>query len=129
MIDGSEARRSYPLGAFVIGAAGAVLIVLEGVYIMTIGVSLAGNDLIPTGLLVTSFEQLGVLTVIGGALALGLMLLVYARPNTHTFVGVGTISLGVLSLFSGGGFLLGAFLLWAGGVMAVYRGLRSGPGP
>lgn len=120
-------RTIYPLGATVLGAVGAILIVLEGV-------SLTGstNSFVPINWTIfalsttVSTSVVAAFTIFLGGLALALTLLVYLWPEGHTFAGIGTISIASLSLYSGGGFLLGALLLWVGGVLAIYFGRQRG---
>lgn len=120
-------RTTYPLGATVLGAVGALLIVLEGVFL-----TVAGSSLMPISWTVfalsttVSTSVVAAVTIGLGGLALALTLLVYLWPETHTFGGIGMISIASLSLFSGGGLLLGALMLWVGGVLAIYFGRQTG---
>ncbi len=119
-------QKGYPLGATVLGSVGAILIVLEGVFLTG-----TGNSFLPSGWPVfalgtsVSTVVVAILTIFLGCLALAFTLFVYLWPEAHTFAGIGTITIASLSLFSGGGFLLGALLLWVGGVLAIYFGLRT----
>jgi hypothetical protein len=115
--------KRYPLGATVLGATGAILIVLEGVLFVGLSWSIPAGSIFGNGL-GSSTATMGIVAIVEGGLALGLMLLVYAQPRLHTFVGIGAITVSLLSLFSGGGFLLGALLLWVGGAVAIYFGLE-----
>jgi hypothetical protein len=118
-----ESRRRYPFGATVLGAIGAMLIVLEGIFFVADGPNITPAHIFGYGLAISA-AGMGIIAIIEGCLALGLLLFVYAEPGGATLVGIGTISLALLSLFIGGGFLLGALLLWAGGVMAIFYGLE-----
>lgn len=115
---GPGSKSGYPVGAAVLNVVGGLLMMLEGVYFAAYGSS------IPSGSLIPSLRVSGYLAVVEGALVLGLGLLVFTWPSWHRVVGIGSISLGLLSLFSGGGFLLGAFLAWIGGVIAIYHAPR-----
>lgn len=119
-------KKGYPLGATILGAVGAILILLEGVFLTG-----AGNSFLPSSWLVfalgtsVSTSVVAIVTIFLGGLALAFTLLVYLWPEAHTFAGIGAITIASLSLLSGGGFLLGALLLWVGGVLAIYFGLRT----
>jgi hypothetical protein len=117
--------KRFPLGVTVLGAIGAILIVLEGVFFV------GTLDYIPPAFIfgygvTVSAATMGLIAIIEGSLALCLMLLVYAEPGAHVLVGIGAISLALLSLFTGGGFLLGALILWVSGAVTIYFGLREG---
>lgn len=119
-------QKGYPLGATVLGAVGAMLIVLEGVSLTS-----PSGPFMPTNWpvfalgLSVSTTALAIFSIVLGSLGLAFTLLVYLWPDAHTFSGIGAITIALLSLFSGGGFLLGALLLWLGGVLAIYFGLRT----
>lgn len=121
-------EKGYPFGATVLGAVGAILIVLEGVWLTS-----TGNPFMPTSWpvfalgLSVSTSAMAILSILFGGLGLALTLLVYLWPDVHTFTGIGTITIASLSLFTGGGFLLGALLLWVGGILAIYFGRASFP--
>jgi hypothetical protein len=114
-------RSVYPFGAVVLSFAGALLIILEGVYLVAARVNAPFNDFVPTGLLIPSAQTLGFLACLEGAAILGLALWVYAQPEFHTVVGIGSLTIALLSLYSGGGFLAGATLAWVGGILAIYH--------
>lgn len=120
-------RSGYPFGATVLGALGAILILLEGVYL-----SGTRNSFLPINWTVfalsttVSTSVVAAFTIFLGGLALALMLLVYLWPEARTLAGIGTISIASLSIFSGGGFLLGALLLWVGGVLSIYHRRPTG---
>jgi hypothetical protein len=118
-------RPDYPFGAVVLTFAGALLIVLEGIYLVLSHVSAPLNDFVPTGLLIPSVQVLGFLACVEGGAILGLALWVYAQPEFHTVAGIGSLTIALLSLYSGGGFLAGATLAWVGGILAIYH--RPGP--
>ncbi|MGP8158058.1 MAG: DUF6114 domain-containing protein [Thermoplasmata archaeon] len=112
---------AYPFGAVLLNFAGALLIILEGVYLVSSHVNAPFNDFVPTGLLIPSAQALGYLACLEGAAILVLALWAYAQPEFHTVVGIGSLTLALLSLYSGGGFLAGATLAWVGGILAIYH--------
>jgi hypothetical protein len=112
---------AYPFGAVVLSFAGALLILLEGVYLVSTRVNAPFNDFVPSGPLIPSVQVLGSLACIEGAAILALALWVYTQPEFHTVVGIGSLTIALLSLYSGGGFLAGATLAWVGGILAIYH--------
>ena len=122
----------YPVGAVLLSAIGACLLELEGVYLSLLGGStpLTGG-LVPASATGTSPEVLGVLALVEATVVLALSFLVYTSPGTHLFVGVAGLTIALLSLYSGGGFLIGAFLIYVGGVVTIYHrpGRRPRPAP
>jgi hypothetical protein len=102
-------------------AVGAVLIALEGLYLVVAGPTTSYFGSLATGgTFVVSTTALGVLAVLAGLSGSGLAAMVSARPDHHTFVGGASLTIALLSLFAGGGFLLGAALLYVGGCLALY---------
>jgi hypothetical protein len=119
----TRAIGAYPIGAVGLSVVGAIFLELEGIYVSLLGGSFSlTNDLVPSGPLVPSPAVLGVLALVEAAVALALAVLVYTSPGTHTFAGIASLTVALLSLYSGGGFLIGAFLVYVGGVIAVYHG-------
>ena len=99
---------------------GALLMMLEGVLFAAYGGGWQSVGLIPSGGFIPSVQTSGYLLFVEGALLLVLLLGVLNSPSTHRFVGVAALTLGLLSLFSGGGFLVGAATAYLGGVLAVF---------
>ncbi|HEY1198155.1 MAG TPA: hypothetical protein VGG32_05465 [Thermoplasmata archaeon] len=99
----------------------AVLMMLEGVYFVAYGAGIPAYAFIPSGSFIPSLQVSGIIAFFEGALVLTLALVVLAWPSWHRFVGVGSITLGLLNMFSGGGwFLAGTVLAYIGGVIAIY---------
>ncbi|MGP8072639.1 MAG: hypothetical protein ACLPZM_05870 [Thermoplasmata archaeon] len=113
-------RRRYPTAMALPLVVAAVTMMLEGVYFVAYYAGTPSSAFIPSGSLVPSLYVSGFLVFLEGAFILGLALLVLTGPSWNRLVGIGAISLGLLSLFSGGGFLVGAVLAWFGGIFAIY---------
>lgn len=125
--DRSRSTPSYPLGAAILSAAGALLIVLEGIYLLSSRGIPSTNGFYPSDFLIPSVQVAANIALLEGAVALGLALMVYERPRSDTFVGVALLTIALLSLFIGGGFLLGAMLVYVGGIMAIYHHSERAP--
>ena len=117
----SGSGSGYPPAAVVPLIMAAVLMMLEGLYLVAYGSNLTFSTLIPSGSTIPSLYYSGYVAFLEGVLVLVLAIVAVAWRGWHRFAGVGSITLGLLSLFSGGGFLLGAFLAYVGGVIAVYH--------
>jgi hypothetical protein len=100
--------------------AGSVLVLIEGVYLAAYGTASPYSYPSPLGLVLPTTPVAGVLSAIGGAIGLALGALVVARPDYHTLVGAGSLTIGLLTVYAGGGFLIGSTLLYVGGLLALY---------
>jgi hypothetical protein len=99
----------------------AILMMLEGIYFAAYGASLPSYAFIPSGSFIPSLQVSGYISFFEGVLVFVLALVVLAWPSWHRFVGIGSITLGMLNIFSGGGwFLFGTALAYIGGVLAIY---------
>jgi hypothetical protein len=114
-------RSSYPAAAAVPLVIASISMMLEGVYFAAYGGGLPGSAFIPSGSLIPPLQVSGYFAFLEGAVILFLSLVVLAWPGWHLLVGIGSITLGLLSLFSGGGFLAGAVLAYIGGIIAIYH--------
>jgi hypothetical protein len=94
---------------------------LEGIYLIAYRSNPNALWLVPAGWLSPSPQVSGSIVFIEGALLLALSLIALAWRGWHRSVGVGALTIGLLSLFSGGGFLVGAFLAYFGGIIAIYH--------
>ena len=123
-----EPASSRPTGATVLGAAGGVLIALQSLYL-----AVYGNYLTPFGWsgLSISGNALGGVGLLESTAIVALSVLLYAMPYRHAMIGVGMVTFALLSLASGGGFVIGAFLAWVAGVMGVmlFPAPRRQPSP
>lgn len=111
----------YPPAAVAPLVVAAILMMIEGIYFVAYGSSVTYNVLIPSGLLVPSLYVSGYIAFLEGALVLALALIALTWRGWHRFVGVGCLTIGLLSLFSGGGFFVGAVVAYIGGIIAVYH--------
>ena len=99
----------------------AILMMLEGVYFIAYGSTISFSSIIPSGATIPSLYVSGYLAFLEGALLLVLAVIAVSWRGSHRLVGVGSLTIGLLSLFSGGGFLIGAALAYVGGIIAVYH--------
>jgi hypothetical protein len=125
----AESGSRYPRGAVVPLLIGALLMMLEGVYLIAYGSSITFSALIPAGATIPSLYVSGYLAFVEGALLLVLSMMAVAWRGAHRFVGVGSLTIGLLSLFSGGGFWIGAAFAYVGGVIAIYHTPTSAASP
>jgi len=104
-------------GAVLIGIVGAILVLLQSSYLALLGSSV---PLTPTlygiGLSLQAIGWLGLAE--GAALVLFAVLLSF-NPHRHMWAGIGLMTLGLVSLYGGGGFVLGALLCWVAGLLAI----------
>ncbi|MFZ0891883.1 MAG: hypothetical protein WB778_10155 [Thermoplasmata archaeon] len=100
----------YPLGAVVPLVVAAISMMLEGIYLIAYRWSPNVLWLVPSGFLTPTPYVSGSIAMVEGIFLLVLSLIALAWRGWHRSVGVGALTLGLLSLFSGGGFLIGAFL-------------------
>ncbi|MGP8077856.1 MAG: hypothetical protein ACLQD8_03975 [Thermoplasmata archaeon] len=113
--------RSGAVGATILGLAGAGLIGLQSLYTLLV----AGSVPFSLEISVPWFTPVaGTLGAIDASVLAAVSLLLYFWPRAHVGLGIALITFSVLSLNSGGGFLLGALLAYVGGVVAI--GLRPG---
>lgn len=104
-------------GAMALTVIGAALILIQSVYNIAFGRFLfypvwGGPDV-----------SLRVLGGLGVAIAILLEIFaaaLYFAPRHHVFLGVAILTLALLSLYTGGGFLAGAFLAYVGSLIAVF---------
>jgi hypothetical protein len=101
----------------VLGITGAVLIALESIYQIAYGSSLVTLN----GLgLAYSVRTLGVFGAFESVLLVVFCVLLFEYPHLHKTCGVALLTLAVLSLFSGGGLLLGTLCSYVAGVLSVF---------
>jgi uncharacterized protein DUF6114 len=106
-----------PLGAFLVSLTAGILVLIEGVALLAVDgvVSQLGGATAATALL----GGIALVGVLFGLVLLAVAILLFVDSDNHTAYGVVLIVAGFLSLFGGGGFLLGALLGVVGGVMAI----------
>ncbi|HTP53838.1 MAG TPA: zinc ribbon domain-containing protein [Thermoplasmata archaeon] len=104
------------MAASALSAVGAVLVFLEGVYL-----TMVSNAVSRLGYLSLSgvIAELAAVGIVAGMLVFVLALVAYSNPDAHTGCGIAILSVSLLSLFGGGGFLVGALLGSVGGILAI----------
>lgn len=110
----SDAAR--PTGAFVASIVGAVLMLVEGVYLSVVGSVASGAGLVAAGSLLGG---LGFLGAFFGFIVLILSILLFRNPDSHTGYGIAILVLSLLSIFGGGGFIIGLIVGAIGGILAI----------
>jgi len=113
-----ETRTARPVAASVLGSAGALLLAAEGALLILYpghysAPNLGGVGLTVGGLGVMAFAEAIVLIVVSAG--------AYLSPKSHLEFGVIMLTMAVLSLYTGGGFFLGALLGYVGGILAVFH--------
>ncbi len=104
-------------GAMALTIIGAALILVQSVYDVAFG----------RGLFYPVWGSVDFsLRVLGGfGVAFAILLEIFAAalyfaPRHHVFLGVAILTLSLLSLYTGGGFVVGAFLAYVGSLIAVF---------
>lgn len=111
-------------GAMVLCMVGAALILLQGVYDLALG-SLLESPLF--GVLSVPAQAIGAFGVFTAIVLEVLALALYFEPHRHLALGVGIMTVALLSLFAGGGLLLGTFLCYAGSLIAIFASVPAKP--
>ncbi|MGI0071731.1 MAG: hypothetical protein ACRECT_06665 [Thermoplasmata archaeon] len=132
-IDEAPSATTYPasrlggsgiVAAMVLCAVAAVLILFESEYWFAFGASIQTPWWIGTTL---TAQQVGAFGVVDGLFLVAVGVLLLLVPRHHAILGVGILTLALLSLFIGGGFLVGAFLGYAASLFAIFT--RPLPAP
>lgn len=101
-----------PLGAVIVSIVAGLFILIDGAVVWSVGGAVASVS--PVGGAVVS--GLGAIGFLLGFLILLLAIGAHRRPEHHTLLGVLIIVFSLVSLISGGGFLLGLILGLVGGI-------------
>lgn len=113
-------------GAMVLCIVGAGLILVQGVYDLALG-SLLQSPLF--GALTISAQVLGAYGVLDAIVLEVLAAALYFAPQRHLTVGVGMMTFALLSIYAGGGLLLGAFLCYMASLIAIFATVPATPRP
>lgn len=111
-MDDSDDR---PLAGFILALIGGILILVDGVIVAALGGTASALGIAGGGLLV----GLGALGAFLGFLVLVLAIVLFVAPDYHLPVGVAILVFSLLSLLSGGGFILGLVLGVVGGILGI----------
>jgi hypothetical protein len=105
-----------PIGAFVFSLIGSILILIDGAILVFAGGLASNVGAAAVGGLLAGLGYLGVfLGLLIGILSFFLFLV----PESHLGIGIAILVLSILSLFGGGGFILGVILGIIGGILAI----------
>lgn len=105
-----------PILAFLLTLIGAILMIVEGIFLTVVG-SAAGTAGFASA--ATLLGDLGFLGGLFGFIVLLLAIALFRNPYSHVGYGIAILILSLLSLFGGGGFILGLILGMVGGIMAI----------
>ncbi len=114
-----------PTGAAVLCIIGGVLILAYGALIVGLGASGMASTLnitqpgVTPGFISAALEALGVWGIICGIVVIVMGLLVYTRPRHHVAWGLLAILFSILSIFGGGGLIIGLIIGIIGGIWAA----------
>jgi hypothetical protein len=106
----------------ILGSGSALLIALQSIYEIAYGGGAASWNVYG---IAVALPTLGAIGGFESAVLLGASLLLYEFPHLHSTAGVALLTFALLSLFSGGGFILGALCGYVAGLLA----LSFSPGP
>ncbi len=112
-------------GAAVICIIGGMLILAYGALILELGASGMASTLniteqgVTPGFISTALEALGVWGIICGIIVIVMGVLVYSRPRHHVAWGLLAILFSILSIFGGGGLIIGLIIGIIGGIWAA----------
>ena len=106
----------HPIGAFVLSIIGAVLILVDGAVVLFAGASISGAGFPAAGGLVSGLGGLGVFL---GIVIFLLALAIFIDPDRHTGYGISILTLSLLSILAGGGFVVGLILGVIGGILGI----------
>ncbi|MFY9716925.1 MAG: zinc ribbon domain-containing protein [Thermoplasmata archaeon] len=112
-----------PLVASVLSLIGGILIFSDGAVLSSFGAAVRATGYSRFGGLIGDLADAGLLM---GILVFVLALAVYESPDAHRGLGIAILSLSLLSLLGGGGFVIGAILGSLGGILAI---LHVDPAP
>ena len=129
---GQEAGSPYPKTAGVLALAGGLMIILGGVLFLGVAAFVIphlnfANMTIPQGidraglrsLVSGALSVMGALGLVGGSIVLVSATMLLAKVGQRRTWGILFLVFSVLSFFGLGGFVVGAFLGIAGGVLAL----------
>ena len=96
---------------------GAFLILLQSLYLAAFGSFFSTST---WGVLGLSVQELGGFGILVAVLLEVFAISLYFAPDRHLFLGVGMLTLSLLSAYSGGGLILGSFLCYIASVIAIF---------
>jgi hypothetical protein len=111
-----EGGISHPTAAIVLGFVAGILVLLGGLFLGAVSDALNARG---ETYLAGAASEFGVLGDLFGILLMGLSYGLIRSPDSHVGLGIGILVIGVLSLFGGGGFLIGTILAVLAGILAI----------
>ncbi|MCI4348032.1 MAG: DUF6114 domain-containing protein [Thermoplasmata archaeon] len=112
----SEMDSERPIVGFALSLLGGILVLGDGMVPMAVGSAVSVGPLAPAGAIVSALGALGFLL---GVVICLLAVALYRNPESHQGYGIAILILSLVSIISGGGFILGLILGSAGGIFGI----------
>jgi uncharacterized protein DUF6114/zinc ribbon protein len=116
-----------PTAAFALSLIGGIFILLDGILLAVVGSAISFGGIAgasTAGGIVTALGAIGLvfglIIIIGG-------IMMYQKPQSHTMWGVIILVLSLISIVTGGGFIIGLILGLIGGILALVFKPSMGP--
>jgi hypothetical protein len=110
------AEEDRPVAALVLSLAGGILIFADGAALSSLGAGVRTLGYTRLDGLIGDLAAVGLLF---GIVVFVLALAVYHNSDAHVGYGIAILSLSLLSMFGGGGFVIGSLLGSLGGILAI----------
>ncbi|HZY69933.1 MAG TPA: DUF6114 domain-containing protein [Thermoplasmata archaeon] len=104
-----------PIAAFAVSLVGGLLVFIAGVFLAIAGSVASSAGLYGAG---SVLGGLGFLGILFGFIVVALGALLFRDPESHVGYGIAILVFSLLSIFGGGGFILGLILGVVGGILA-----------
>src|SRR5439155_18503695 len=106
-----------PTAAFVLSLIGGIFILLDGILLAVVGSAIAIGGLAGSGTAGGIVSAIGAIGVIFGLIIIIGGVMMYQKPQSHTMWGVIVLILSLISIITGGGFIIGLILGLIGGLL------------
>ena len=116
-----------PTAAFVLSLIGGIFILLDGILLAVVGSAIAIGGLAGSGTAGGIVSAIGAIGVIFGLIIIIGGVMMYQKPQSHTMWGVIVLILSLISIITGGGFIIGLILGLIGGILALVFKPSLGP--
>jgi Family of unknown function (DUF6114) len=120
-----EMSAEKPTAGFVLSLIGGIIIFLVGLAIIAIAVmvnAIVGSSGVPFPTfspITMGLETIGIIGAVTGLLVIVGGVLMYVRPQQHAIWGVLVLVISIVSIFGGGGIILGLVLGVVGGILGI----------
>ena len=109
-------REELPIGACIFSASSGALLAVEG-GLLALASTATTNPVLTS--VSSSLGAAGAIDVFEGVVLILLAFGLLFNPRSHTGIGIAVLTFALLSVFTGGGFYLGALLGFLGGVLGI----------